>query len=93
MSATVLRSCFGLDMRIDILEKSFFTHRAHYEDVVLVYLTVQVFLALLCRHVQQLSKFVARALMPEFLNGTVKHGPHSDGYLVLGGSVRKNFAT
>jgi porphobilinogen synthase len=80
-------------MRIDVLKKSFLTRGAHYKDVILVYLTVKVVLALLCSHLQQLSKVFAWALMSEFRNRTVKNGPHPDRYLVLERTVRESLST
>lgn len=78
----VLGSRLGLEMGIDVLHESFFAPGTHHEDIILVDLAVQLFLAQAFHFPQEILQF---AIVRTFFSvgyDSIKHRPHADGYLV-----------
>lgn len=75
-----------MDMRIDVVQKSFLAYRAHYENVVFIDLSVELFLRAVRHFFKDLGKF---RLVSRFRDHSVENRTHSHGHLVLGRPCRK----
>ena len=58
VGTATLWSCFGMEVRIDVIQERFLTFRAQDKYIVLVNLTVQVFLAIGRDFPNEPSKFM-----------------------------------
>jgi hypothetical protein len=72
VGTATLRSCFGMEVRIDVVQERFLTFRAQDKYIVLVNLTVQVFLAIGRDFPNEPYKFRFAILLLRFRNYSIE---------------------
>ena len=72
VGTATLRSCFGMEVRIDVVQERFFTFRAKDKYIVLVNLAVQVFLVIGRDFPNEPSKFRFAIRLLRFWNYSIE---------------------